>query len=53
MIWAGEVGPDTGDAQIAGYSIVTQLGRARQLLGYCPQVPGPPFLSQLGRAGPA
>lgn len=33
----GEVLPDSGDALIAGYSVLTQLQSARRRMGYCPQ----------------
>lgn len=36
-VLTGEVRPDSGDAAIAGHSVVTQLAAARRRLGYCPQ----------------
>ncbi len=33
----GEVAPDEGDAYVAGFSVLSQLAAARQLMGYCPQ----------------
>lgn len=36
-ILTGEVTPDTGDALIAGHSVLTQRSAARRSLGYCPQ----------------
>ena len=35
---AGELAPSSGDALVAGFSVVRQLAAARQQLGYCPQV---------------
>jgi ABC-type multidrug transport system ATPase subunit len=36
-VLTGEVAPDTGDAAIAGHSVLTELAAARRRLGYCPQ----------------
>jgi ABC-type multidrug transport system ATPase subunit len=36
-VLTGEVTPDSGDAAIAGHSVLTQLAAARRRLGYCPQ----------------
>lgn len=36
-VLTGELTPDTGDAFIAGHSVLTQLSAARRNLGYCPQ----------------
>ncbi|WIA08739.1 hypothetical protein OEZ85_008162 [Tetradesmus obliquus] len=36
-VLTGEVAPDSGDAAIAGHSVLTELAAARRRLGYCPQ----------------
>jgi ABC-type multidrug transport system ATPase subunit len=36
-VLTGEVTPDSGDAAIAGHSVLTELATARRRLGYCPQ----------------
>jgi ABC-type multidrug transport system ATPase subunit len=36
-ILTGEVTPDSGDALVSHFSVLTQLASARQRLGYCPQ----------------
>ena len=39
----GDLEPTSGDGWIAGFSIRTQLMSIFSLLGYCPQVPSPPY----------
>lgn len=33
----GEIAPTEGSAYICGYNVISQLDRARDLIGYCPQ----------------
>ncbi|CAG9334832.1 unnamed protein product [Blepharisma stoltei] len=33
----GEIAPTTGDAYICGHNVSTELDKARELIGYCPQ----------------
>jgi len=34
----GEIDPLKGDASVGGYSVLTELQKARRSIGYCPQV---------------
>mmetsp|Transcript_16038 Transcript_16038/g.15969 ORF Transcript_16038/g.15969 Transcript_16038/m.15969 type:complete len:500 (+) Transcript_16038:1613-3112(+) len=33
----GEIAPTVGEAYICGHNVITELDRARELIGYCPQ----------------
>ena len=37
MLFTGDTEPTSGDALVNGNSILTELQRVRQSLGYCPQ----------------